>query len=423
MWSRTSLRNGFKSLAAAGSILFFFIMAFEVLIMISPFAFFFYSVFNPVFGWLGKYAATRWLTDFFLPHMILPPTPFLKTVRVLGSVLFIAGAASFIVCALQVYLGKIFRWGVADKGLYSVVRHPQYLSLGIWGVGMCILWPRFIVLVSLSVMFLLYYFLARDEERRMLGQHGSSYAEYLQSRGMFLPKALETRFAFIGRLVPSPALRFALAIVIVPVLVIGCGFGMRTITLDSLAYASKDNLTLISILPEDEHLEASAVNAILAADSGLQHDSSYLGYLMPADYIMQGMIADTGENFHLYKQHHSIAMITEWVLHPFSHLRASPSLHMAKMHNVDPAFARRHHCPLAIDDPALNCETCPYKRIIIVQVATASQHPALGRQVLAVGRERVPIEVIDLNTTTGEVVSIKKVAKATAWENVPTPAI
>ncbi|MFQ5675139.1 MAG: methyltransferase family protein [bacterium] len=153
-------------------ILVFFVMAFEVMIMISPFAFFFYSVFNPFFHWLDRYAATQWLISFFLPHMILPPTLLLKTIRILGSLFFIIGSVTFVICALQVYLGKIFRWGVADKGFYKYIRNPQYLALGTWGVGLAILWPRFLVLVTLSVMFILYYFLARDEERRMMKQYG-----------------------------------------------------------------------------------------------------------------------------------------------------------------------------------------------------------------------------------------------------------
>ncbi len=153
-----------KRVAARGGIVVFFVVALEVMIMISPFAFFFYSVFSPFFNWLDRYAATRWLTAFFLPHMILPPTLFLQSVRVLGSVLFIAGMVTFVVCALQVYLGKILRRGVAIRGLYGYIRHPQYLGLGMWGVGMSILWPRFIVLACLSIMFILYRFLAKDEE-------------------------------------------------------------------------------------------------------------------------------------------------------------------------------------------------------------------------------------------------------------------
>src|SRR5208337_1395898 len=99
-----------KKVAARGGIIAFFIMAFEVMIMISPFAFFFYSVFNPIFAWLDQYTATRWLTSFFLPHMILPPTVPLKVIRIAGSFLFVIGLVGFLVCALQVYVGKIFKW-------------------------------------------------------------------------------------------------------------------------------------------------------------------------------------------------------------------------------------------------------------------------------------------------------------------------
>ncbi len=144
-----------KKIAAFGGIMVFFIMALEVMIMISPFAFFFYSVFSPFFNFLGQHAATRWAIAFFLPHMTLPPTAFLKTVRIAGSIFFVIGFLGFSICALQVYLGKIFKWGIASKGLYQMVRHPQYLLLGVWGIGMAILWPRFIVLASLSLMFVL----------------------------------------------------------------------------------------------------------------------------------------------------------------------------------------------------------------------------------------------------------------------------
>ena len=417
-------KNWVKNLTAAGGILFFFVLAFEVLIMISPFAFFFYSVFNPVFAWFNKYAATSWLTSFFLPHMILPPTMPLKIIRVLGSVFFIAGLVIFVVCALQVYIGKIFKWGVADKGLYKYIRHPQYFALGLWGAGMCILWPRFIVLASLSLMYILYYFLAKDEQRRMLALYGENYERYLHSRGMFVPLFIERRFTFIGNVMPKTSLRYALIPALIIIVVIGTGFVLRSVTLSSILFESRDNITLLSILPEDSRLNAAAIEGILKGNAGiLESDRDYLGYVMPADYIMQGMIADTGDNFHLYKKHHSIAMITEWVLHPFGHLRASPALHMAKMHKVDPAVARRHHCPLGIDDPNLDCKTCPYRRVIIVEVAHNSAGRISGRRLFAFNTTRVPVVVIDLNIETGQIVKTTKVKESTAWENVPTPAI
>ena len=48
----------------------------------------------------------------------------------------------------------------------------------------------------------------------------------------------------------------------------------------------------------------------------LNNDKEYLGYVMPVDYIMQGMIANTGGESHLYKQHHTVGLIIDWVLYP-----------------------------------------------------------------------------------------------------------
>jgi protein-S-isoprenylcysteine O-methyltransferase Ste14 len=418
-----------KKIAAAGGILFFFVMAFEVMIMISPFAFFFYSVFSPLFNFLGAHAATRWATLFFLPHMILPPTLFLQGVRVAGSVLFLLGLATFTICALQVYLGKIFKWGIADKGLYRYIRHPQYLALGLWGIGMAILWPRFIVLATLSVMFVLYYFLAKDEERRMLGFYGDSYRRYQERTGMFLPRALEAPFAALGgRLFPSTTSKYLAIPVLIVTLVMGSGFLLREITLRSLPLAISGNLTLVPILPEDRSLESQILNELTAAAAAgqapfLKKDKSYLGYVMPADYIMQGMIADTGDRAHLFKHHHTVALITDWVFHPFAHLRRPPAAHMAAMHGVDPAVARRHHCPVGLNQAGMDCDTCTIRRVILVEVTPASANPGSGASLLAGNVTRTPVGFIDLDTKDGRIIHVRPVAKSHAWKNVPTPEI
>ena len=414
--------------AAQGGIILFLLVALEVMIMISPFAFFFYSVFNPVFNWLDQFAATRWLTGFFLPHMILPPTLFLKSVRVLGSVLFIVGMAAFVICALQVYLGKILKPGVETKGLYRYIRHPQYLALGIWGVGMSILWPRFIVLASLAVMFIIYSYLAGDEEARMRLKFGDAYERYTRNTGRFFPLALERVFSFLGRLLPKPLTSRMLIPALIVFVVIGTGFALRAVTLRSLPFASQGNITLLPILPEDAILSTTILNGIsqgsaVSRTGYLQPGKDYLGYVMIPDYIMQGMIADTGVSSHLYHHHHTFAMITDWVLHPFAHLRRPPSAQMAKMHGVDPAVARRHHCPLGINDEKLDCNNCPYRRVILVEVDNSSGKHVSGSSLLAFDSVRVPVESIDINSRTGEIVNITKVGQATAWKDVPTPGI
>jgi protein-S-isoprenylcysteine O-methyltransferase Ste14 len=418
-----NIREWGKRFAARGGILVFFVMAFEVMIMISPFAFFFYSVFNPVFHWLDAYPTTRWLTHFFLPHMILPPTLPLKIIRISGSVLFVLGSTTFIICALQVYLGKIFKRGIANRRIYRYVRHPQYFSLGIWGLGMAILWPRFIILATLSIMFFLYYFLAKDEERRMVILYGDSYREYMRTTGMFLPKIWGNKSN-----TPVPINLFnpknIFALLLVMAIVVGAGFVCRSVTLNSIQLKSKDNVTLVSIMPEDNDKEPAILNAIkYSGIKFLNKDNDYLGYEMPVDYIMQGMIANTGAEHHLYKQHHTVGLIIDWVLHPFEHLRRSPSAQMAKMNNVDPAMARRHHCPLGINHQNMDCNNCEYRRVIFVEVDNPSKKHISGKELFAFSTTRIPVGYMDINTKTGEIINVKEVDSKTAWGDVPTPAI
>jgi hypothetical protein len=86
-------RNGVaKRFAASSAIFLSFIVAFEIAIMISPFAFFFYAAFNPFLLALNQSPLTRWLTAFFLPHMVVPPNEVLTVVRILGSVVISIGS-------------------------------------------------------------------------------------------------------------------------------------------------------------------------------------------------------------------------------------------------------------------------------------------------------------------------------------------
>ena len=208
----------------------------------------------------------------------------------------------------------------------------------------------------------------------------------------------------------------------------GSGFLLREITLRSLPLATSGNLTLVPILPEDQGLDGPILTGVIAAATAgevpfLQKDKSYLGYVMPADYIMQGMIADTGDRAHLFKHHHTVALITDWIFHPFAHLRRPPAAHMAAMHGVDPAVARRHHCPVELNQAGMDCDTCTIRRVILVEVTGASGKSGSGASLLAGGATRTPVGFIDLDAKDGRIIHVRPVAKSTAWKDVPTPEI
>ena len=70
-----------RRVVASSTVVLCFVVALEFVIMISPFAFVFYAAMNPLLLTLNQWAATRWLTAFFLPHMVVAPDLFLKAVR------------------------------------------------------------------------------------------------------------------------------------------------------------------------------------------------------------------------------------------------------------------------------------------------------------------------------------------------------
>lgn len=414
-------KSWLRGVLSSGGILVYFIMAFEFMIMISPFAFVFYSVFNPILLFLGRFPATRWLTGFFLPHMIYPPSALLVDLRILGSVLSVLGLVVFLICAAQVYLGKILKWGVARKGLYRVIRHPQYLGLAVCGAGLTILWPRFVVLASFALMLVLYFFLARDEERRMTDRFGDSYRSYRGRTGMFVPRLVER---------PVAALASGNRLVVIPVsaalIVVAAGFGLRALTVAELPARTEGNLTVVSMLPEDNgflNCVATTLSSTEPKVSGnlvLDPNEAYLGYLMPVDYVMQGMIANTGESSQLYKQHHTVAMIGDWIFHPFRHLRegAAHCEHMPPGHT--PAMARRHQCPLSINDPTTDCADCSYRRVVLVAV-NGVKKPASKQRLLALNAVSAPVGYLDIDVHSGKVIAAATVERKTAWQEVPTP--
>ena len=400
---RTDAGRG-RRLAARGAIVLSFVVALEIVIMISPFALFFYAVFNPVLLALDRSPATRWLTAFFLPHMVISPDPALRAIRVLGSVAFIVGVAVFLACAIQVYAGKLLRTGPATRGLYAVIRHPQYLALGVAGLGLSILWPRFLTIVLWLLMSIVYYFLAKDEERRMLDAHEETYRAYMKKTGMFLPRGIEQAIA------PGTPVMKAVFIIGFATVVIGCASLLRMYAIHTLTlWNNGKNASAVAILPEDGFKMDHRMGEILAAPQvkeKLQANKHYLVYFLPQNYIMQGMIADTGGDWKLYKQHHTLAMITDWVFHPFRHLREG---HHAMHHE---GMQMQHQ-------PASGAGDGVVRRLIFLSIEeTEVAKPA---DLFSINALRIPQFMVDVELHEMKILEVKELSHGSGWGTVPTP--
>jgi len=393
-----------KKALLRSSIVLYFIIAFEVLIMISPFAGFFYSVFNPILLKLAAQPSTRWLSAFYLPHLVLPSNPLLQALRVMGSVLFVTGVAVFLVCAGQIYTAKFTKKGAVLGGLYSFIRHPQYLALGVAGLGLSILWPRFLTVVLWLVMTIVYYFLARDEERRMLSSHEETYRAYMSTTGMFLPASFEKTIA-----PTSPGMKAVFIIGFVAV-TLGAAAMLRSYTISTLTlWTSGTNITAAAILPEDGFKMDHRMGDILAdpqVKEKLQNNKQYLVYFLPQNYIMQGMIADTGGDWKLYKQHHSISMITDWIFHPFRHLREG---HHAMHHE---GMQMQHQGASAPRDGLI-------RRLIFLSIENVDVKTR--SDLFSINALRVPQFMVDVEVHSMQILDVKELSHGSGWGAVPTP--
>jgi protein-S-isoprenylcysteine O-methyltransferase Ste14 len=400
--------NRFRGLFG-GVILLYFIIALEVLIMISPFAALFYSALNPVLLFFAEWPATRWLTAFFLPHMVVPPGLFLQAVRVAGSVLFVAGAAVFLVCFGQVYFHKFFRRGPALGGLYRSIRHPQYLGLGATGLGLAILWPRFLTVILWVAMVGLYDLLARDEERRMVNEFGDRYRKYMARTGMFLPRGMVRTVVRLTPFQKSPLLRSLLGFALLVAVAVGGSFALRAYTIGHLPLWSQGRITAIAILPADsamlEHRMADVL-ALPEVNSRLARSPEpILVYVVPRNYVMQGMIADTAPQWRLYERHQTLAMIADWILHPTRHLQGEDRM--------------AHHNGGGASD-TISASSGTVRRLIFLQLDTPLSRNDRAA-VFGITTARVPLFFADLEMHSLALLDIQALGPGTGWGRVPTP--
>jgi hypothetical protein len=84
---------------------------------------------------------------------------------------------------------------VVKRGFYKLVRHPQYSFLALAGLGLLIVWPRFILLIIYVHMLWFYYLLARSEVERMRSRYGDLYVAATRAVPMFLPGEPGARLA------------------------------------------------------------------------------------------------------------------------------------------------------------------------------------------------------------------------------------
>ena len=121
-----------KSFARAAGFLAYLFITLEMLFTVTPFALYYYSLYSPLLVESFSLPATGWPPAFFLPHLST------KILPSMGALIVLLGLIGFVLSAFQLHYAKFRRRGLVQSGLYKRIRHPQYLFLGLAGLGLLI---------------------------------------------------------------------------------------------------------------------------------------------------------------------------------------------------------------------------------------------------------------------------------------------
>jgi protein-S-isoprenylcysteine O-methyltransferase Ste14 len=77
---------------------------------------------------------------------------------------------------------------LVTTGIYGRVRHPQYLGFLLLTLGMNLEWTTLFTLLLWPILVIVYYRLARTEEKESEERFGEEYRKYKRTVPMFIPR-------------------------------------------------------------------------------------------------------------------------------------------------------------------------------------------------------------------------------------------
>ena len=76
---------------------------------------------------------------------------------------------------------------VVKTGIYKYIRHPQYTGFMLITFGMILEWATLPTIIMWPFIVLLYYRLAKREEKDMIKEFGEEYIMYMKKTKRFIP--------------------------------------------------------------------------------------------------------------------------------------------------------------------------------------------------------------------------------------------
>jgi len=104
------------------------------------------------------------------------------------SFVFIAGGFILIAKAWHVLYTAQRAEQLATTGPYAHIRHPQYAGFALIIIGFFLQWPTLVTGLMLPVLLVMYWRLAKREEREVEAQFGEAYRRYAEQIPAFIPR-------------------------------------------------------------------------------------------------------------------------------------------------------------------------------------------------------------------------------------------
>jgi protein-S-isoprenylcysteine O-methyltransferase Ste14 len=364
----------------------YIIILFEMLYMATPFAAFFYSVYQIPLKFLSENAVTAWLIQTILPHFVETNSNFLHFMIDAGWIIMAIGLIVFIIGFIQIYYSKFAKKGAVTGGIYNIIRHPQYAAWILFGFGMSLVWSRMIVWIMYVTMIFIYYYLARAEERECIEKYPETYPPYFNKTGMFFPRIF--RFVNINITYPQNKFKYAATVFLIYVCVVSItivsAITLRNYTISKMSTSYGKDYMAVSVSYISPEITKKTID-IMFGDSIVQQELSKL--------------FNEGDAKMFY------VMPQSWIL---------PELGMATGlidHNNPQANSTSHGNPV---------DTAPTRKRVLISHAKLIQETEPSG-ILNYMKQQIPKLYIDIDIEKGKVVGISAPPQKGIYSDIPVP--
>ena len=137
-----------------------------------------------IFSWLLGYQNPLTHLSGHILAGIIGEDLFFMVVHPISNLMIAAGALLVVFSWQKIHSNQ---QGLVTTRFYAYVRHPQYLGFLVITLGMLIQWATLPTLLMWPLLLVLYFRLAKQEEKEMEEKFGEKYREYKIRVSMLLP--------------------------------------------------------------------------------------------------------------------------------------------------------------------------------------------------------------------------------------------